>query len=444
MSKIHASLVITFAILIAACGKPRTRKILLISIDTLRADHLSVYGYSRETPNLDMLAKDSVLYRRAYTNGCWTMPSHISMLTGTLSARHGVNMPWFVREDDTYRALSEEIKTIAELLPLKSVKFAELPGALGFNRGFYLSRDADPFRSEKEYNDLIGLFDQFGKSDFFFFVHTWMVHTPYSDALYFTDDPQVRDYVYHLRETSRTAEADLREFLKQKNEFKVDTCLKLYDGGINRVDREIGRLIDYLKSKNLYDEMLIIVTSDHGENFGDHHPEFYCDHGRDFYEEYVRVPLIVKYPGAQIKGVVEEPVSLIDLSPTILDFCGVDAPKYIQGEILPQPGEESSRVIISEATTKLKDVEHKMILKDGIKLIVKMSDPCGPERMGEIKDYRVYDLKSDPGETKNISGHQHLMNELIEEIYKSASPAGQHTKISEDTKKQLRALGYIQ
>ena len=443
-------LILTSMLFLYACSPsptprpPPPWKIMLISIDTLRADHLSVYGYARETPNIDALARDSVIYERAYTNGCWTMPSHMSMLTGTLSARHGVNMSWFHREGkDTYRALSEEIKTIAELLPMKSVKFARLPEALGFNRGFYISENSDPFQNDTEYKSLIRLFDIFSKSDFFFFVHTWMVHAPYSDGLYFTDDPEVRDYIYNLRETSKTGSLELNKYLEESNAFTVENCIDLYDGGIHRVDREIGRLMEDLKKKKLYDEMLIIITSDHGENFNDHYKGFYGDHGKDFYEEYVRVPLIIKFPYSKPTGRVKNPVSLIDLVPTILDYCSVDIPHQVQGQILPQPGDKFSRTIISESTTKLKNLERKMILRDDVKLIVDIPNPTGPERMGEVKDYRVYDLKTDPGESDDISGHQQMLQELEQTIKDSAISGSKETKIAEDTKKQLRALGYF-
>lgn len=417
---------------------------MLISIDTLRADHLSILGYERETPNIDDFARDSVVYERAYTNGCWTMPSHMSMLTGTLSARHGVNMPWFNRGGkDIYRALSEEIKTIAELLPIKSVKFAKLPEALGFNRGFNISEYKDPFQNESGYKKLIGLISQFQNSEFFFFVHTWMVHAPYSDGIYFTDDPEIRDYIFNLRETSDSASGDLSDYLKGRNEFTVKNCLDLYDGGINRVDREVGRLMEYLKKNNLYGEMLIIITSDHGENFNDHYKGFYGDHGKDFYEEYVRVPLFVKFPYSSPTGWVENPVSLIDLVPTILDYCSVDIPPQVQGQILPQPGEKFNRTIISEATTKLKNLERKMILQEDIKLIVNIPDPNGAERMGKIKDYRVYDLKNDPGENEDISGYRYLIRELEQMIKDSGISGCKETKIAEETKTQLRALGYF-
>lgn len=439
-------------IILGGCTKPKKictkpKKIMLISIDTLRADHLSVYGYARKTPNIDALALDSVIYERAYTNGCWTMPSHMSMLTGTLSARHGVNMSWFHREGkDNYRALSEEIKTIAEVLPIKSVGFAKLPKALGFNRGFSQSERSDPFQSHDEYKQLLGLIDKYSQSDFFFFVHTWMVHTPYSDGLYFTDDPVIRDYIYNLRDTSDEASIELQNYLKEHNLYTAENCIDLYDGGINRVDCGIGRLMEYLKKKNLYEEMLIIVTSDHGENFGDHYKGFYGDHGKDYYEEYVRVPLIIKFPYSAPKGWVKGPVSLIDLFPTILDFCSVDIPDQVQGQILPKPGEEFIRTIISEATTKLKDLERKMLLRGDIKLIVNIPNPSGPGRVGKVKDYRVYNLKTDPRETKNISGHQHLVQELeqrIKDSLISGTKQTKLTKLTEETKKQLRALGYF-
>ena len=119
------------------------KQIILISIDTLRGDHLSSYGYFRNTsPHLSQLIKDSVYYPDAYPNGCWTMPSHMSLLTGTLPSRHGINKDWKTIHNKKYPRLNESLKTIAEILmplDIKTIKFAQLPNELGFKRGFEIN-----------------------------------------------------------------------------------------------------------------------------------------------------------------------------------------------------------------------------------------------------------------------------------------------------------------
>ena len=150
--------------LLVNCNKKKVNEkiqIILISVDTLRGDHLSSYGYFRDTsPHLSKLVKDSVYYPNAYPNGCWTMPSHMSLLTGTFPSRHGIDKDWASIKNKKFPKLNDSVKNIAEVLKsyninLKTLKFARLPNELGFGRGYDKNFIIDTFHSDKLINKVL-------------------------------------------------------------------------------------------------------------------------------------------------------------------------------------------------------------------------------------------------------------------------------------------------
>lgn len=455
-----------FAILCpAGCRKPVPRQILLISIDTLRADHLGVYGYGRNTsPHIDALAAESRIYTHAYPAGCWTMPSHMSLLTGTLPSRHGVNMDWNSSHQGRFRVLNKKVPMISTIIrehrpTMTTIKFAKLPGRLGFSRGFDLDVGGDPFRTEKRYKQLLNIIREHRGDEFFLFVHTWMVHAPYSSARFLRDGSisnEDREFVFHLRDDNPPdANARLREFIKSRGWFTPGHCMDLYDGGIHRVDEGIGRLMADLKRMGLYKEMMIVLVSDHGEHFSEHVPDrFYDDHGKDFYEEYIHVPLIIKFPRFAEKGRVNTPVSLADVVPTLLECLRIPAHPVIQGRVLPKNDMLKEKVpVISEAIS-IAGIERKMIRINAFKLILSMENPGGPGRMNwsTVHHRRLFNLETDPGEFLNLAARpplaritremeKRLARSLLESVRLNTSE--QTEALSEETRKQLETLGYL-
>jgi arylsulfatase A-like enzyme len=446
-------------------GKPEKKQIILVSIDTLRGDHLDAYGYSRKTaPNLAALIKDSAYYREANLNGCWTMPSHVSLLTGTLPSRHGVNMDWQSQHDGIFAKPSRSIQFLAEVLRsrgLHTLKFAALPNELGFGRGYDLNAISDPFTKNLKFKAVMDQIERCRDKDFFLFIHTWMVHAPYSSTHFLRKEaacPQTRsrlDNFRRLYKGPKSSTAAFASLLRENRLFNRNDCMSLYDGGIHYVDRYIGRLIHHVKRIGIYKDLMIIITSDHGEHFSEHFANMFYDfHGRDFQEEFIRVPLIIKYPNGRMAGSRDDRVSHIDVVPTILDHYGWDIPDYVQGRSLlrKRPG-KGAIYHVGEAIS-VSGIEKKMIRTGSLKYIITMDSPSGKARSnwGRICQRRLFDLKNDPDETRNLfrlPRFRNLCKDLersLREIIRDSEGdrfATEPTRITPETLRQMEALGYL-
>ncbi|HEX6624268.1 MAG TPA: sulfatase, partial [Pyrinomonadaceae bacterium] len=284
---------------LASCGRfggtapSKTTPVILISIDTLRSDRLPMYGYDRvSTPNLDALRGDAILYERAYSHCPLTLPSHSSMFTGLLPSEHGV------RDNTGYR-LEQSTPTLAELLKKNGYATAAAVSAFVLRRESGIARGFDFYDDDVEalgQRAGIGQVQRDGRATveaakkwlegktgnpFFLFVHMYEPHTPYTPP-----EPFNSQY-------------------KDK-----------YDGEIAYADAVVGELIADLKARDVYDDAMIILLSDHGEGLNDHGEE---EHGVFLYREAIQVPLLVKLPKSAHKGKsVAAPVQLIDVFSTIL------------------------------------------------------------------------------------------------------------------------------
>lgn len=458
------------------CSKKKKIQVILISIDTLRGDSITPYGYFRDTtPYLTQLVKESVYFPHAYSNGCWTMPSHMSMLTGTLPSRHGVNQGMGAMEGKRASMLHDAVKMLPEILKishqeLKTVKFAKLPGDLGFGRGFDINNSFDPFQEEEAFKKLLREFENQKDQDFFFFVHTWMVHAPYARSRFLKNEKISREKRKQIDEFRRMTIKERMKVLKKKKSkgvandfplflsrnklFNMKDCKDLYDGGIYFVDHYVERLIGKLKELDLYDDVLIIITSDHGEHFDDHFKNsFYNFHGQDFYEEFIKVPLIIKYPDQSPGKIVHQPVSLIDLVPTVLDYHKMEIPAFVQGEsLMIPPARRKNRYIISEAVA-MKKIERKMMRVGNLKYIITMVRPEKPGRINwsRVIERRLYNLEDDPLEKKNLFEDEKFkptclnLEKTLKKIFKNSVKYGpsKKTKLDEKTINDLKQLGYL-
>jgi arylsulfatase A-like enzyme len=465
----------------AAPGDGRTSpNVLLIVMDTVRADHTSIYGYERDTtPNLRALADGATLYSRAVAVSDFTLPSHASMFTGVYRDWHGA----FRVVGGNPQPLSPDRPTLAEVLgshgfwTASSVaNFAYLARWTGLTRGFAvtetgrpvdISRANQPFylrriarrllrlmpdtaaldRETMTASDVerraLGLLDRAKSRNgpFFLFVNYMDAHFPYiPDAPFDSQFPGKGVLSPSLDDWRRQATLLEHPLTPQERSHLISQ----YDGGIAEEDASIGRLLSRLRKLGLYDNTLVVVTSDHGEAFGEHD---LLRHEVGFvYQNLVSIPLIIKYPQQLDPRRSDELVSQVDFMPTILDLAGIPTPAGLQGLSLVAPERDQTRVVYSSANginrvarmnPKFGGTRHA-IFAGSLKLISSTSGP--PE---------LYDLNADPGEEHNLysPGDPRALEltRRLDSWVASMPRRSVRTKtLDPATRERLKSLGYVQ
>jgi len=317
--------------------------VLLVSIDTLRADHVHCYGYGRETsPAIDAIAAEGVRFAHCISQAPVTLPSHITMLTSLYPTVHGVVTG--------SSRLADRTTTLAEVLRDEGYATAAfvdggyMMGRFGFRQGFQAYHDRTRGIAVLR-REAMAWISRRGGERSFCFLHCYDVHSPYDppppyDTL-FEDEPYRGDFVPtnpNLNRYDRYYQGQGGEKLDPLTGEDVAHMISLYDGGIRYSDEELSRLFTEMKGTGVYDETLIIITSDHGEEFLEHRTLLHSE----LYYTVIRVPLLIKPPAgaAWAEGlagaVVETPVELVDLLPTIAAALGADPPGGIAGmNLLP-------------------------------------------------------------------------------------------------------------
>jgi len=316
---------------------PTVDNVILVSVDSMRADRLGCYGNPRDTsPAMDQLARAGVRFANAMSSTSWTLPSHMSMMTGRDVLSHGV-----ISENDR---LPDGVPTLAEHLKqaglatggIVSAEF--LKGVYGFARGFDDYDDTtvpaktwyEALRDETAplMADLAGqwLRSHRGRR-FFLFLHFWDVHYDYvPPAPYDTMfDPEYRGSINAINFMQNS------EINRRMSRRDLDHIIALYDGEIRWVDEHIGRILGVVDELGLAGRTAVIVTADHGDEFFEHGGK---GHQRTLYREVVQVPLLVRVPGVTAGQVVDRPVSLVDIMPTVLDLLGARGPAGLNGSSL--------------------------------------------------------------------------------------------------------------
>jgi len=410
--------------LLAHCGSKAPyvdpqANVLLITLDTTRADYLGAYGNrSIETPNLDALAGEGVLFRQASASTPLTLPSHTTMMTGRFPVQHGVrdNGGFFLDSAET---------TLAEVLSKHGLNSFAILGAFvlhhmwGLDQGFATYNDEfgdfdpradNPLHVQRSGAEVvrraIDWWEAHPGERFFGWVHLYDPHTPHEPppdlARRYPDD--------------------------------------LYGAEIAYTDRLIGALLDYLKNHGLAENTLVIVAGDHGEGLGDHGEG---EHGVFLYDSTMRVPLIVRTPGSAHRGTVDSLVGLVDLMPTVLDYLGIPLPEGVEGRsLLPLMRGESAtpREIYAEAYYgRLHYGWSELIsLREGHHKFIRAPRP------------ELYDLREDPEENVNLFDiHPGIAEDLgirlDEMIARGGRGAGapQPEEMDPETMERLRSLGYV-
>ncbi len=435
--------------------------VLVLLVDALRADRLGCYGNPRPTsPAIDALAKDSVLFRQAVTASTFTKSSVASIFTGRYPFQHGVywgsrrETPEFPGEAITSDLLPENETTLAELLARHGyltnawVQNSHLRGFMGFGQGFldYHDQQGPISRIHQQFGRfLAGPGRRYG---FFTYLHYIDLHDPYRprppyDAM-FRREGRAED-VYAGVDFAHwgTFLAELREGKRTLTEPQVEELEALYDGQIRFVDDEIGRLLTRLKRLGLYDKSLIVLTADHGDGFLEHG---FISHSTTPYEELARVPLIVKLPRGEHAGrVVEDPVRLVDLVPTLLEAVGIRERVEIAGcSLMPllDPASRSPRPSTCEEAV----IE---IAEEGAAPILAVRTARYKLIVHEKRPAELYDLAADPGEKANLAAAPPAGTERLYAVAdlvlkaRAARQANPTIRLDEQQIRELKALGYV-
>ncbi len=435
--------------------------VILISVDTLRADHLGCYGYERNTsPNIDALASDSVTFLNTYSSSPWTLPSHVSILTSLHGVNHQVSY-----EDES---MDPSIITLADVLRVNQFYCAALTGGgfvhakYGFSKGFNSYSDEGGILRQDSAEHLFHATSRWLEREkdksFFLFLHTFQPHNPYACP-----------YPYKtmfIEEDAKWKHIDLQSYLggkpgifKELTEKELQNIKGLYDGEIRYTDEEfIAPLIKKLKHMGLYDKTMIIFISDHGEEFYEHQG---WGHGHSLYDESLKVPLIIKFPGSRFRGRrISNFVSLVDIFPTILDELGVSMRDLdIDGKSLfpvITGKQKEDRIFLADVASNVLDshIPQKISTNKGKEKLI-LNKKFSKEDLEffisqppVLKPIEIYNLIMDPGEQRNIADEQaelaNLIIQKINKIYKEAKikKTGK-LELDEELKKQLKALGYI-
>lgn len=388
---------LALSLTLLACRRaPERPPVILISIDTLRADHLRLWGYGgTRTPNIDALARDGIVFENAYSHVPLTLPSHASILTGLLPPDHGV------RDNLGYQLDTKMHPTI--VMRLKDAGYRTggavsayiLRAATGIAAGFDEYDDGIPVvdgapagamrRAGTESEAIAERFvDTHENEPFFYFLHLFEPHAPYRPS---------------------------------------------YDGAIESADAIVGRFLDRLRRDGVYERALIIVLSDHGEGLLQHGEQ---EHGVLLYREDIHVPLIVKLPGSTKGRRVATPVALVDVAPTIAEAAGVTLPPGAGGvSLLRAAG--AARAIYSETAYPRIHLGWSE-LRSAIDARNHLIDGPSPE---------LFAFPLDPGERRNLAGTQRrVVNAMRAEISKAWHPL-EAPQVNREEQAKLESLGYV-
>jgi arylsulfatase len=472
---VGAALLVGLAFAIVLWERPEpshSPNLILISLDTLRANRLGCYGNPREaSPAIDQLAARSVLYRRAFSPSAWTLPGHVGMLTG----RHPVELG---------------VETVESLIPPGTPMLAEVLGASGYataafvdssptgfvgaRRGF--ARGFDQYQ-HSPHRPGAGRFDAAASVDgaidwlqrrereqpFFLFLHTKAVHTvpkgtpalrgqffpylkPEPFQFRFVPETQIHDrfdhpelgqgveYLINLNEQLRDGSRSLAEVPRDG----IPALLALYDAGIYYTDQQVGRLLDALEEEALSTNTVIVLTADHGEAFLEHHQFLHVE----LYDEVLQVPLIVHVPGGPANLQITNPATLMDIVPTVLQILDLPVPESIGNQGLPpwSPADSGPRSLAFHTQSRL-GYRSIAMLQEPWKLVAhNFADP-------EQLRYHLYNIEFDPAELLPLQGEIGPMRDLTRKLdrwLQNARPKQvSREELDEETLRELRSLGYV-
>lgn len=419
-----ASAVVALTALIGPVARPAAAElkpnVILITVDTLRADRLGCYGYTKiETPHIDRLAAEGALFARAFTPVPITLPAHAVLFTGAFPMATGIH-------DFSGNKLSSSAVTLAEALREQGYSTAAFVASAVLDSRFGLDQGFDTYFDHFDYTShLVTNLDQLERRGDLVVDEAlrWLRLNPRKPImlwvhLYDPHDPYAPPEPYASRYRDRP-----------------------YDGEIAFADAQVGRLLDSVKERGLYNNAIVVLTSDHGEGLGEHGE---LRHGLFIYNSTLHIPLIFRIPGIPPR-VIKDDVSLADVMPTLLQTLGIAVPSGVQG-----------RSLLSLISGKRGSGPSELYAESFLPLFhFRWSHLRGIQSRGmkyiEAPRPELYDLRSDPGELNNlIDTHQTIANELrgrLQSLIRRFTPVGgeeaEKGQTDPELLERLRSLGYV-
>jgi arylsulfatase A-like enzyme len=419
--------------------------VVIIVLDTTRADHLSIYGHNRPvSPNLEKFARDSVVYERAWSTASWTLPAHASLLTGQYPTAHGAHMTPLTDDDSNGKNpahLRESATTLAELLVEREYRTAAFAGAgwlspeFGLLQGYEV-RDAENNRTLPGVaisNRALAWMKKLGEDEpMHLLLNYFDAHWPY-------DPKSPYDKFAKGKEHIRTPTlGDMFNGIDPTPE-QIAKMRDLYDGEILYMDQHVGRVLDALRENGRYDDAMIVIIADHGEMFGEHGVS---GHGAWLWEELTRIPLIVHYPGGRDGGTRNDSmVSTVD----VLSWIGAELDMPLPADIDGMPAGERSLVLAQEFPNgiflKIAGDKISKSLVAGVQWPWKLiTDSKGRNQLFRLED--------DPSETNAVDDEAtiEILRQSIDATESAlVIPVLDKTRtMSPEAEQQLRELGYLE
>ena len=429
--------------------------VFIIAADTLRKDRIGAYGGSRRcSPHIDTFSEDAVTFTQAYSTSSWTTPAFMSLATGLFPNRHNVNYGNV--------QLDESIATLFEPLQERFVTYCLngdhlVSSDFGFHRGFDVY--AENFEDAVANNASLQLFDkardlvlneQSGRA--LFLLHTYQAHNPYNPEIELADEFYEQGFEQYRFDSLRFIKYG-RELYKKASAEEKNTIEKIYDAACYTFDHRFGEFISFLKEAGIYENSMILVLSDHGEEFMDHGA---WEHGHSLYNELINIPLIVKFPGNRDAGKrINDAVSIVDLLPTVMDYYDVgfssgqecdgvsllktlmaknDPERFVISYLAPRALRNGIPAKISLVSGQYKYIFNQKMNDDDLAVFV--------NKPAVLRD-EMFDLSRDPGEKQNIAdSHPEMAVTFMKFIRGLEFRSGQKGFL-EGLKERLKSLGYF-
>ena len=435
------AIVVGLAVAERVTREPDGPNVVLIVVDALRADHLGVYGYERDTsPNLDQLASHGVLFRNAYSSASMSKPALSSLLTSMHPSSHNALDEWGVLDDQAL-TLTEVLQASGYRTVLYNGGNPFLEPEFRLDQGFDLNTrviGARPLTDE-----FLRALPKLKRDKFFAYLHYMDVHTPYAVHDYntlFKDEISTKLGLVWGSEPNVALSLDDVSRLGREDPDARASLIALYDGEIRSMDHQVQRVIDGLEEHGLLEDTLVIFTADHGEQLWDHDG---FGHGNTLYEEAIRVPLMLLGNGLASADVTTR-VRLIDVFPTLMETIGNDvAGQSVDGESLwpTLSGDVADRPVFSMLGSPRRGQFYYALIHEGMKLHYFID--------GENVDRGLFDLESDPHERINIAEAQpgavdSLVERLQPYIDESSEGIMETVELKSDLEDELKSLGYLQ